>query len=252
MTPPYDLLLDLIQTRRTVRKFKPDPLPEGAIEKILKAARWAMSGANGQPWEFLVVTDPTLIKKLYETYLEEVVEYNFWMEQMRFPELRHPFFRSSGSPDEQLKKRKAVPGWASAPALIIVLGDGRRQWSTVMGAHTFGRHSSHLTDGLSNACTLIHLAASALGLGSQWVTIHIEDPFKRLLNIPDIITCFSIIPVGHPAASPAKGSRRPLSDMVHYDQYNLDKLMSNRQVLDYIEGLRYKAKAHYPEQGKAT
>lgn len=250
MTQPFETLLEVIQNRRTVRKFKPEPLPEGAIEKILEAARWAMSGANGQPWEFLVVTDPVMKKKLYKAYLDEVVEYTFWMEQMRLPELRHPFFRSTGDAEEQLRKRKGVAGWAEAPALIVVLGDGRRQWATVMGGHTFGRHSSHLTDGLANTCTLIHLAAAALGLGTQWVTVHIEGPFKALLDIPDLMTCFSIIPVGVPAAAPAKGSRRPLEEMVHYGQYDRGKLMSNRQILEYIDGLRTKAKAHYPKTDK--
>jgi hypothetical protein len=64
-------------------------------------------------------------------------------------------------------------------------GSGQRQWATVMGGHTFGRHQSHFTDGLAITCTLIHLAAAAMGLGTQWVTIHIEDGFKRILNIPD-------------------------------------------------------------------
>jgi nitroreductase len=46
VTPAYDVLIDLLTRRRSIRKFKPDPLPEGAIEKILDAGRWAMSGAN--------------------------------------------------------------------------------------------------------------------------------------------------------------------------------------------------------------
>ena len=54
----YDMLLDLVKTRHSVRKFKPDPIPDDTIDKILEVARWAMSGANSQPWEFIVVTDP--------------------------------------------------------------------------------------------------------------------------------------------------------------------------------------------------
>ena len=49
MTPDYEVLIDVIKRRMSTRKLKPDPLPEGAIEKILKAGRWAMFGANGQP-----------------------------------------------------------------------------------------------------------------------------------------------------------------------------------------------------------
>ena len=51
----YDHLLDLVKKRRTVRKFKPDPLPEGCIERIIEVARWSPSGFHTQPWEFVVV-----------------------------------------------------------------------------------------------------------------------------------------------------------------------------------------------------
>ena len=51
----YDVLYRIMTTRMSVRRIKPDPIPEEYIEKILEAGRWAMSGANGQPWEFLVI-----------------------------------------------------------------------------------------------------------------------------------------------------------------------------------------------------
>jgi len=247
MMPEYDTVIEVIKKRMSVRRLKPDPLPEGAIEKILEAGRWAMSGANGQPWEYIVVTDPDIKKALYAAYQEELVDYNFWMELMRLPELRHPAFPRSGDPDEELKKRMESPGWAHAPAAIVVLGDGRRQWATVMGGHTFGRHQSHLTDGLANTCTLIHLAAAALGLGTQWVTIHIEDRFKRILNVPDVMTLHSIIPVGYPDVPPREGVRRSLDEMVHYNQFDPGKYMSNRQIVEYIRSLRSKTMPKYRE-----
>jgi nitroreductase len=60
----YDMLLELVKTRMSVRKFRSDRIPEDAINKILEVARWAMSGANSQPWEFIVVTDPETKKQL--------------------------------------------------------------------------------------------------------------------------------------------------------------------------------------------
>lgn len=245
MTEQYDTLIEVIKRRMSTRKLKPDPLPEGAIEKILEAGRWAMSGANGQPWEYIVITDPPTKRKLYQTYQDELVEYNFWMEMMRLPELRHPAFPRSGDLEEELRKRKESSGWAEAPALIVVLGDGRRQWATVMGGHTMGRHQSHLTDGLANTCMLIHLAAAAMGLGTQWVTIHIEDRFKRVLSVPDVITFYSIIPVGYPDVPPKQGVRRPLAEIVHYNQYDRSKHMSHRQIADYIRELRGKTMPKY-------
>lgn len=56
-TDKLDDFLSLVQTRRSVRDFKPDPLPEGAIDKLLEAARWAPSGYNLQPVHYVVVTE---------------------------------------------------------------------------------------------------------------------------------------------------------------------------------------------------
>ncbi len=247
MTPQYDTLIELIHRRMSTRKLKPDPLPDGAIEKILEAGRWAMSGANGQPWEYIVVTDPDVKKALHKAYQDELGDYNFWMEQMRMPELRHNAFPVNDDPDEQLRRRKESPGWADAPALIVVLGDGRKQWATVMGGHTLGRHQSHLTDGLANTCTLMSLAASAMGLGAQWVTIHIEDSFKRLLNVPDVMTFYVIMPVGYPDVPHREGVRNPLTEIVHHNRYEQSKHMTNRQILDYLRELRGKTRKKYME-----
>ncbi|HZA24327.1 MAG TPA: nitroreductase family protein [Dehalococcoidia bacterium] len=48
---------ECIRTRRTTREFKPDPVPEEVVYKILQAARWAPSSGNSQPWHFIVITD---------------------------------------------------------------------------------------------------------------------------------------------------------------------------------------------------
>src|SRR5437879_3931072 len=51
----YDVLLDLVKSRASVRELKPDPIPDEYVTQILEVGRWAMSGANGQPWERMFV-----------------------------------------------------------------------------------------------------------------------------------------------------------------------------------------------------
>ena len=70
----YDTLLKLVKTRQSVRKFRPDPIPEDTINKILEVARWAMSGANSQPWEFVVVTDREIKKQLRDAYSDYIAK----------------------------------------------------------------------------------------------------------------------------------------------------------------------------------
>ena len=238
VTEAYEQFLALVRKRHTCRGFKSDPIPDGYIEKILEAARWCMSGANCQPWEFVVVRIRAKIRALYKAYQEHINELNFWLEQ-RFPwELRHPGFRIEGDVEEQFRQLQSRPGWSEAPALIVVLGDGRRQLASVSGASTPGRHQTHLTDALSNAGTVIHLAAASLGLASQWVSIHIEDPFKQLLEIPGLLSLHTIIPVGYPRQQLGGSWRRKLADMIHYDRYDRSKMMTTGDLLKYLYKLR--------------
>ena len=47
--------IELLKSRRSIRAYKPDPIPDKYIQKIIEAARWAPSGGNSQPWEFVVI-----------------------------------------------------------------------------------------------------------------------------------------------------------------------------------------------------
>ena len=58
--------LELLKTRRSIRKYKSKPVETEKLEKCLEAARWAPSASNKQPWEFLFVTDEKKRKKLAE------------------------------------------------------------------------------------------------------------------------------------------------------------------------------------------
>src|SRR6266581_2008586 len=144
----YDMLLKLVKTRHSVRKFKPDPIPDDTIEKILEVARWAMSGANSQPWEFVVVTDPAIKKQLRDAYSEHNTDFIFWMEQQREYNLRHPSYQVKNDPHESLRFNKAKANWHQAPAVIVVLGDGRRCQRLSSDSPCRGLVGAHLRVGI--------------------------------------------------------------------------------------------------------
>ena len=87
-----DQFVGLARTRRSIRRFKPDPIPDEYIGKILEAARWAMSGANGQPWEFIVIKDKKIMKKLFEAGSESERQAAA-LEGSRTREMRQPWYR---------------------------------------------------------------------------------------------------------------------------------------------------------------
>ena len=61
-----DVVLDIIKRRRSVRRFDGATIPKDAMEQILEAGRWAPSGANAQPWRFIVVTEKETLKSIAE------------------------------------------------------------------------------------------------------------------------------------------------------------------------------------------
>src|SRR4030043_1563020 len=68
-------VLSAIKNRRTVRKFKPNPIDEEKIQMILEAGRWAPSFSNLQPWRFVVIKDPNLKEGVEKASKETVLHW---------------------------------------------------------------------------------------------------------------------------------------------------------------------------------
>ena len=104
--------LKLARKRRSIRRWKPDPIPDEYVEKIIEAARWAMSGANAQPCEFIVVKDREIKDKLSDLYLE-MKQVGNKIEMTRLPELRHHA--------AALLKQGEQAALRTVPVIIVVL-----------------------------------------------------------------------------------------------------------------------------------
>ncbi len=219
--------LELAKNRRSIRAFKPDPVPAEYIGKLLEAGRWAMSGANGQPWEFMVIKKKETKDKLAEIFRKHH-ELTMTVERTKSLEYRQT--------DLQLESSfKTV--WKDAPVIIAVLGDRRTMQASTMAFRLFEYHT--FDQNLANATYMINLAAAAAGLGSQWISIHdpVGEEMKAVLGIPSIITLFSLIPVGYPAVKPTP-YRRELNELVHYEKYDMSKFRSNDDIREFVKGLR--------------
>ena len=62
-------VLEAIRARRSIRKYKKDPVPPELIEELLEAGRWAPSSVNSQPWEFIIITDSEIKKKISRSFV---------------------------------------------------------------------------------------------------------------------------------------------------------------------------------------
>lgn len=227
----YEAFLELVKRRRSIRRLKPDPIPDEYIEKILEAARWAPSGANSQPWEYIVVKDKKLKDKIVEFYGEHQ-KLAFKIEQTRPPEERMPRFN---------EMPKFPPSFAVAPVFILLVGDPRTKDAYPLSS-VLDYGGSHFYSSLANTFLYMHLAATALGLGTQWVSAThspaVECFIKQLLDIPQELEVYDMIVLGYIEKEPDPRCVRPLEEIVHHDYYDRKKFQTARQVKDFIRNSR--------------
>lgn len=242
-----DEFLELAQKRRSIRRFKPDPVPDEYVEKMLEAARWAMSGANAQPWEFIVVKDEATRKKMANALIEQrTAEYK--IEKTRIKELRHPAVLSTSMSSMTLSLREA-------PVLIVVCGDRRTVMASVLDQNWDtgeGATGAVFYKNMANATQILQLAAAALGLGAQWCSIArgTEAQIRTILGVPELIEIHTVVPVGYAAYRPAIPYRRELKELVHFEKYDKSKYRSTDDIINYIALLRKNTVPSYAKVGR--
>ena len=201
-TARYDQLLEVLRSRRSVRRFTNEPLPEGCLEQLAEAARWAPSAGNRQSWRLLAVSDPDLIRRLGEAVREKVAEIR--------GDLRSNAVRSVGT------YLDAFSHFTGAPVVLAFTHRGGPDLLQAM------RQSRTATKGLdpeasalasvSAAIENLLLAAHALGLGACWMTgpLLAEEELSSLLEVPPGWRLSALVPVGWPAEQPDPPPRRPV------------------------------------------
>lgn len=227
----YHGLLELVKKRRNIRSFKAEPIPDDYIDKIIEAARWAPSGANSQPWEFVVVRKKELKDSIVQ-FCQEQGDLSRRVELTREPEMR---YRTIMNPP-------ASPGYAVAPAFIILCGDVRTKDAYPASTTVSPRADSVLTSSLASAFLYMHLAATSLGLASQWVSVTanplVQCLIKDLLKIPQQMEIYDTLAVGYPAYQPKPRLVRERADMVHYDYFDGGKFRTDEGIRNFILALR--------------
>lgn len=243
----YEEFLELVKQRRSIRKFKLNPIPDSYVEKMIEVARWAQSGGNGQPWEFIVVKDRDMKNEIVALIVEQN-KYTWDIEKTRVKELRHPSFRGGHA--------KSIESFQDAPVFIVVCGDPRAVQATVLITHFLpneGGPFAHFLKNMANATQLLNLAAASLGLGAMWVSVNrtIEPRLKDLLDVPVELAIHTIVPVGYPAYTPAPPYRRELKEIIHCESYDRSKYRSGDDIYNFILRLRQRTLSAYPDEPKS-
>jgi nitroreductase len=200
---------EVIETTGTCRFYRPDPIPDDVLRRVLDATRWAPTGGNRQGVRFVVVRDAAKRRALKDLYLP------LWDAYSSRASVR------PGAPKPRLMENADhfARHLDEVPALVVVCA----QLADLMATD---RHLDRLTivGGASvyPAVQNLLLAARAEGLGTALTTLlcAVEPQVKTLLAIPDGIATAAMVAMGHPAKGfPKRLARRPLEDTCFLDTY---------------------------------
>jgi nitroreductase len=218
-------LFEAIHTARSLRRLKPDPVPDALLTQVLDAAVRAPTAGNAQNWAFVVIRDPELRRALGAIYREA-------------SDIAAAMYAAKGQPAHLTAgeyRRLMTTGahlWdhmGDAPVLLVPclhrpfvppiesLPPAIRAHYQDEIAYAERIRGASIYPAVQN----IILACRALGLGTTITTNHIrcEAKVRALLRLPDDVDSFAMMPIGWPVDPFGPLSRRPMSEVVHADRW---------------------------------
>ena len=187
----------VVGRQRAHRAFTAEPVTDAFVARLLEAATYAPSAENRQPWEFVVVREPSLRARIGE------------ITERAWTGLGRSFSETRLTPGLLADvDAGATGGVAAAPVLIVVCADTERGLAITAPSSVFPAIQNLL------------LAATALGLGSALTTIATGGPdLADALGLPDHVLPLAVVPIGHPARPLGPPRRDPFTAHTHRDRY---------------------------------
>jgi nitroreductase len=204
-------LLEIIEHRRSARIYKTGKVSDAELQTILEAARWAPSGANTQPWEFVITRDRGKMKRVREIYAKE------WRD------------RKKEDPVHYKGIKKDYVGDVSV--LVLVCGDPRTKLVYLTTRQPADREKLFQAS-VANAVQQMMLAAASMNLGTVWVSVReeVEPELRELFKVPEPLRLLWVVPIGHARSWPKAKQRRSISAFTHYDVYDPKKLRRESDI----------------------
>jgi len=195
---------EAIEQRRSIRKFKPDPVPDEQVLSLLDAARLAPSGCNAQPWRFKIVKDKETKSKLAQAAFNQSFIAEAPVVIVCCADVR-AYIEGTVSGLQDLGKTGSVENRVAA--IILERTDKLKN----MNADQLGERVA-----LNVAIAIEHIVLRALdfGLGTCWVRLVDRHKIKDVFGWDDNLYVTALLPIGYPAESPGPRKRLALEDII--------------------------------------
>ena len=220
----YEALVEILHRRTTARRFAPGAdVPRQHYQMILEAARVAPSGANAQPWHFIVLSSPWT-KRVIADYLTD--------EERK-----------------QQKRGKATPidyrAVETAPGCILIVADFRMSWAypglmdgTELDQSYHAQAERIILQSIAASTTAAHFAASALGYQSWWISLigktETVGALHPLLGIPEDLAITDLLLFGRAAAPQRRRWKKTLGEVASWDHFDMANFRSVEQIDEWM------------------
>ena len=203
-------IFDVIYNCRAMRRLDTKPVPAELLVKLVGAANQAASGSNMQRARWIVVTDTAVKKKLADLNRQGVESYIG-------PQTSRPDAVPHQSKEKRLRMLDAVI-WQTEhmhemPAIVMAC----MEFASPITDKTITQGNGSIWPGIQN----LLLAARALGLGATPTTLALGDrqAVAEALNLPDTMAAYCLIPVGYPLGKFGPVTRKPVEEVMRWDQW---------------------------------
>jgi nitroreductase len=198
-------LFEIISTTRSMRRLKPDPVPNELIRRILEAGVCAPSGGDMQRWRFLVIRDPK-VKEIVGALYKRA-----WNEQVG------PRYRS-GEPAPAMSRVGFLRLLDAAEYLAAHIHEAPVWIVPCLEGGTPTRTSG---SSIYPAVQNMLLAARALGLGATLTTLYLqfEKEAEAAFGLPPNVHSYALLPIGYPMGRFGPVRRIALADVVYEDRW---------------------------------
>ena len=195
--------IEAMETCRSIRSFRPDPVPDDLIREVIRAATCAPSPENSQGWEFIVVRDPVAKSALAESLGNRLREH--WGDEDLL----------LSNPEGRRRRDVLAMAESFADVPVIVFVGGIPSYPPAAPAEHF------LWPMLYPAAQNLIVAARSLGLASAFTMLHVFAPgdVRKCIEIPDEFRLAVTIPLGWPVKSFGPVNRKPVEEVIHWDRW---------------------------------
>lgn len=190
-------LHQFLRTRRSIRRFRPDPVPGPVLERILVTATHAPSAHNTQPWRFALVPPASTGRDRLARALTDAMRRDM---------------AAAGSPEAEIEARvtRSSKRIQEAPVVILLCRDvsavrERRREDEIMAIQS-----------VANAATYLLLSAHAEGLGGNWICwpLYAQREARQALDLPASWEPQAMIFLGYADETPPEKALKPLEEVV--------------------------------------